>query len=97
MDPNFLSFLAYDTVLFTEASIKQARIIQECLDHFCMNSSQKVNLEKSQVFFSANTDQIVVSVTLGISTTQDLEKYLGIPTINDRVSRPPHFSMFWKG
>ena len=45
-------FFADDLVLFAEASIEQARIIKECLDLFCKASEQKVNFQKSNIFFS---------------------------------------------
>jgi len=43
-------FFDDDIVLFVEASIEQAPIIQEHLESFRASFSQKVNLEKSRIF-----------------------------------------------
>lgn len=42
-------FFADDLLLFSEASEKQIRVIMECLNQFCLASSQKVNLQKSYI------------------------------------------------
>nr|GMD39368.1 Retrovirus-related Pol polyprotein LINE-1 [Ipomoea batatas] len=39
---------ADDTVLFVEASLDQAAIVNDCLSQFCAASGQKISLEKSQ-------------------------------------------------
>ena len=43
-----------DLILFAEASISQIRVIRKVLERFCGASGQKVSLEKSLIFFSAN-------------------------------------------
>lgn len=43
---------ADDIVLVAEASSDQVHMIRDLLDAFCMNSGQKVSLNKSKVFFS---------------------------------------------
>ena len=61
-----------------------------CLDIFCRASGQCVSLRKSMVFFLKNTSTIIkekVSVELVIPITEDLRKYLGLATINDRVTK----------
>nr|KYP39528.1 Putative ribonuclease H protein At1g65750 family [Cajanus cajan] len=87
-----LSHLAFadDLVLFAEASLEQAEIIQSCLNAFYASSGQKINIEKTCVFFSKNVDFSVktsISSALGFQQIDDLGKYLGIPTHHSRVSR----------
>lgn len=43
-----------DLVLIAETSVDQARITQDVLADFCTKSGQKINLQKSKVFFSKN-------------------------------------------
>jgi len=81
---------ADDIVLFGEASKDQARIIQECIQQFCALSGQKVSAAKSSIFFSPNTTEdnmVEVCNILNIQRTKDFGKYLGVPTINGRVSK----------
>ncbi|XP_074313583.1 uncharacterized protein LOC141648767 [Silene latifolia] len=83
-------FFADDMVLFAEAAVDQATIITRVLDIFCRASGEKVSLSKSRVFFSSNTRvevQQAVSSRLGIEITENLGSYLGMPTINGRVTR----------
>ncbi|XP_074267339.1 uncharacterized protein LOC141590668 [Silene latifolia] len=83
-------FFADDMVLFAEANITQAQVIKEVLDHFCQASGEKVSTAKSKIFFSSNTtgnDQEDISSLLGFDITDDLVTYLGVPTINGRVTR----------
>ncbi|WCJ35671.1 DNAse I-like superfamily protein [Euphorbia peplus] len=83
-------FFADDIVLMSEASFQQAQVIKSILSFFCDCSGQKVSLAKSRVFFSVNTPERIkdeVCVELGISSTIDLGKYLGVPIIHDRISK----------
>ncbi|GAU39340.1 hypothetical protein TSUD_60910 [Trifolium subterraneum] len=50
-------FFADDLLLFVEASIEQAHCIMHCLELFCEASCQKINSQKTQIFFSKNVDQ----------------------------------------
>ena len=80
---------ADDVILFGEASKDQALVIAKCLSDFCECSGQKVNTQKSSIYFSPNTNEAVmveVCNTLGIPRTDDFGRYLGVPTINGRVS-----------
>lgn len=54
-DP-FISHLAFtdDLILFAEASLDQAHMMQSVLDIFCSSSGQKVSKDKSMIFFSYN-------------------------------------------
>jgi len=69
---------------------EQARLICGCLDAFCAISGQKVNLHKSRVTFSANTDDNVksnISAVLGYTAVDDLGMYLGVPALSKRVTK----------
>lgn len=80
---------ADDVVLFGEASRDQAQVVKECLAEFCAWSGQKISNNKSSIYFSPNTNEAIaveVCNTLGISRTNDFANYLGVPTINGKVS-----------
>lgn len=49
-----ISHLAFadDLLLFAEANLDQAQIIQATLQNFCLSSGQKVSQEKTRVYFS---------------------------------------------
>ncbi|CAL1413222.1 unnamed protein product [Linum trigynum] len=83
-------FFADDFFLFAEAEGRQIDIIRKCLDDFCSSSGQKVNLSKSTIMISPNVSRDRrqrLENRAGIPTTTDLGKYLGIHTINGRVSK----------
>ncbi|VVA38357.1 PREDICTED: reverse mRNAase [Prunus dulcis] len=52
-------FFADDLVLFAEASTKQAQIMRDCLEKFCSVSGQAVNFDKSTIFCSPNTGNVL--------------------------------------
>ncbi|XP_074291074.1 uncharacterized protein LOC141617835 [Silene latifolia] len=83
-------FFADDMVIFGEASVEQALVINFVINNFCKAYGEKVSVPKSRVFFSNNTDistRTEVCEALGFEETDDLGKYLGMPTINGRVTR----------
>lgn len=70
--------------------MNQVQVIKTCLDLFCTSSGQKVNCDKTRVFFSKNVHWNVrneLSEALGFQRTDDLGKYLGVPVLHSRVSR----------
>jgi len=74
---------ADDVVLFGEASVEQAQNIMDCLRLFCAASGQKISSQKSNVYFSPNTNVAVsaeVCNVLGIAQTEEFGRYLGVPT-----------------
>ncbi|GJT44054.1 retrovirus-related pol polyprotein LINE-1 [Tanacetum coccineum] len=84
------SFFADDIVLFAEATLDQAHLIKGCLQRFCDSSGEILSFPKSRVCFSSNVlEERVneVSRILGIDHTDDLGFYLGMPTINGRVTK----------
>ena len=87
-----LSHLAFadDLVLLSEASMDQADIISSCIDLFCESSGQKVNSDKTRIYFSDNVCSQVreqISSSLGFQRTADLGKYLGVPLFHKRENR----------
>lgn len=85
-------FFADDLFLFSEASEQSCSTIHNVFMNFCNISGQKVNMEKSKIFFSPNTSsqtQELLSDILGIPLTLDLGSYLGFPLhrkMNNRES-----------
>lgn len=83
-------FFADDIVLFAEADIDQANVINDCLTRFCLASGQKISCSKSRVYFSSNVsneEKAAVSEALNIESTNDLGMYLGMPTLTSRVTK----------
>lgn len=83
-------FFADDLVLFAEASQDQIMVIKQCLERFSTASGQKVSLNKSQIFFSKNvgSDKARALTELaGIPPTNNLGKYLGVPSIHGRITK----------
>lgn len=75
----FLSHLFFtdDLVLFGKASMDNALVMKDVLKTFCHYSGHKVNANKSNIFFSSNTDaslKITIGNTLGFHVTEDLGK-----------------------
>ncbi|KAB2601289.1 hypothetical protein D8674_002294 [Pyrus ussuriensis x Pyrus communis] len=83
-------FFADDTLLFLRADMKNCRNLRHLLDIFCVASGQKVNLEKSNVYFGANVpkekaDQM--GNALGMKVVINPGTYLGVPAIWGRSKK----------
>ncbi|WJX23235.1 hypothetical protein P8452_12461 [Trifolium repens] len=81
---------ADDLLLFAEASIEQAHCVMHCLDQFCQASGQKINNQKTQIFFSKNVDQQLKDDILqhtGFTHVDSLGKYLGANIAPGRTTR----------
>ena len=82
-------FFADDLILFKETSIEPASVIKGCLGRFYETSRQKVIFNKSVVHFSKKVNPQLgddISSELGVSTTDNLRSYLGMPAIHGRVT-----------
>jgi len=91
-------FFADDSILFCGANLREWRCIQELLEIYEMASGQKVNKEKSSIFFSKNTKHEVrdaIHQEVNVAVVNQFEKYLGLPALIGR-SRKSSFS-FIKG
>lgn len=87
-------FFADDVLLFGEASIQQAQVMQDILQDFCGESGQRVNQAKSRIWYAPKTPlSTITAITqfFGMLPTQDLGKYLGVPIIHGRL-RHQHFA-----
>ena len=68
-------------------------MIKDVLEDLCMLSGQKISLNKSKVFFSPNVSKshaTFLSKKCGVTLTDDLGKYLGVPILHKRHSKE-HF------
>ncbi|XP_019155139.1 PREDICTED: uncharacterized protein LOC109152006 [Ipomoea nil] len=85
-------FFADDNLLFFRANQHEAFKIKECLDVYCEASGQLVNFEKSNVVFSTNTAMCMrrmVCETFGVQESNDLGRYLGLPSVLGLTKLPP--------
>ncbi|KAF7151640.1 hypothetical protein RHSIM_Rhsim02G0183800 [Rhododendron simsii] len=80
-------FFADDSILFWEASDAGCHAIEDILRKYEGASGQRVNNEKSTLFFSPNTPSDVkqgISNFLNIRIETQRGKYLGLPSIIDK-------------
>ena len=92
-------FFTDDLLLFAEASIDQAHVINAVLKNYCRSSEAKVNKIKTKVFFSKNVvswDAYIIGATLDFSATNDLGNCLGMPLIHSRVIKDTYHSILDK-
>jgi hypothetical protein len=73
---------ADDSLLLFKADVVSEEKIQEVLDKYCLALGQRINRDKSSIFFSKRCPS---NVEEGVKTTLDIhneslnEKYLGMP------------------
>ena len=75
---------ADDSLLFCRATCNEAEAIADILQVYAKASSQSINLEKSLVYFSSNTQsdkKVEIMETLGVKEVERFESYLGLPTL----------------
>ena len=83
-------FFADDSVLFCSAKEAECRKILEILATYERGTGQKINREKTNIFFSSNTPQEVrvrIQQVLGVPSICQFEKYLGLPTLVGRAKK----------
>uniref|UniRef100_A0A453E0I2 Reverse transcriptase domain-containing protein n=1 Tax=Aegilops tauschii subsp. strangulata TaxID=200361 RepID=A0A453E0I2_AEGTS len=79
---NHLLF-ADDSLLFFKASVEGAEAVSNLLNSYCRASGQRVNNDKSTIFFSRGCPQTTRdSVKLAVQVHKESlsDKYLGMPT-----------------
>ena len=79
---NHLLF-ADDSLLFFRASVNGAKEVSNLLDTYCMASGQRINRDKSSIFFSKGCPKIVKTAVKGhlhVPNESLSDKYLGLPT-----------------
>ncbi|KAA3482263.1 reverse transcriptase [Gossypium australe] len=78
---------ADDCILFGEASNNGAQLLKGILTKYEKCSGQCVNFNKSTIFYSSNTSEESkrqILAILGVRSSTDMEKYLGLPNIVGR-------------
>ena len=79
-----------DSILFCKAGAKDSRILKQILQTYEEASGQKINTEKSSIFFSPNTSQEVkdeIFDTLGLMQDSRHTRYLGLPSFIGRSKK----------
>lgn len=78
------------SILFGEATKRGACSLKQILIEYENCSRQCVNYDKSTVFFSTNTqegDKVVISRVLGVRSSNNLERYPGLPNMMGRKKK----------
>ena len=78
---------ANDSLLYCKASLSKCHIIMEILQTYEIASGQKINSDKSSIFFSSNTPQSLrqeIKRFFNANSNEPLEKYLGLLPIIGR-------------
>jgi hypothetical protein len=86
-DPINHMLFADDLVIFTSATSSEAGIIKSCLAKYSSWSGKTVNISKSNIVFSKNTDASTVAgirAILPYDTTPVSAKHLGLPILFGR-------------
>ena len=81
-------FFANDSVLFCRAKEEECQNILDLLSVYERGSGQKINRDKTNIFFSTNTQpdmQTRIQNILGVPAIRQYEKYLGLPALVGRA------------
>lgn len=81
---------ADDLLLFLEASVEQCYNVLHCLEEFCQASGQKLNAQKTQIYFSKNTDPLLKEAILshtGFKEATRIGRYLGANIVQGRTTQ----------
>ncbi|KAA3489714.1 reverse transcriptase [Gossypium australe] len=80
-------FFPNDSILFGDASCKEAEAVRDVIKEYESISGQRVNFEKSLIYFGANVNNEVkenIINLLGVRMAHNPEKYLGLPMMVGR-------------
>lgn len=83
-------FFAYDSVLFYQAKESECRVILDILSIYEKGSGQKINQDKTNIFFSVNilpSLQSSIQVLFGVPSIRQYEKYLDLPAFVGRAKK----------
>ena len=83
-------FFADDSVLFCSAKEEECQKILDILAIYERGQGQKINREKTNIFFSSNTPhevQAQILQVLGVPAICHFEKYLGLSTLVGRAKK----------
>ena len=87
-------FFADDSLLFCKAALLDVGKVQALLGTYERASGQKVNSDKTTIFFSKGTpqnSQLAIQTSLRVPIIKQYEKYLGLPSLVGR-NRAASFS-----
>lgn len=90
-------FFANDLLLFAKASVDH--VIKQRLNTFSTASSQKINVNKSSIFFSANMDfalQQDICSMAGMNRTEEIGMYLGVLMIEGCMTKAFFYPLLQK-
>ena len=83
-------FFANDSLLFCQARVGDVEKIQEILGKYERALGQKINSDKTTLFFSNNTSNVTkdeMKNLLGVAEIKEYERYLGLPTVVGRKKK----------
>ena len=83
-------FFVDDNVLFCRAKESECQVILDLLSVYERGSGQKINKDKTNIFFSSNTYhdvQVRIQHLLGVPAIRQYERYLGLPAFVGRAKR----------
>ena len=93
--------VADDSLLFCRALVEECQQVNSLLNLYKAASGQKINANKTSLFFSSNTrleTQESIKQALGAETVPEYEKYLGLPSIvgrNKKTTFAPIIERVW--
>lgn len=80
-------FFADDNILFGKATMEGVMLMKAVVNEYESISRQLVNFKKLLIYFSKNAQDEIKGQTgrvLGVRISNNLEKYLGLPTMVGR-------------
>ena len=80
-------FFADDSLLFCKVNSHECNSVLELLEKYERASGPRINWDKTQLFFSSNTNQQVknsIKGRLGVAVSHQFDKYLGLPSFVGR-------------
>lgn len=83
-------FFADDILPFCKANDQECTTMMEILEAYDRASGQCINKDKTQLYFSSNTnhhEQTTIKNRLGVTITSKFEKYLGLPSFIGRAKK----------
>ena len=94
-----VSYLLFtdNSLLFCRASQQECNTILEILQLYEATSGQQINRDKTQLFFSSNTNQTMrnqIKTALGVSTTTHIESYLGVPSFVVKAKKKKKIQLY---
>ena len=83
-------FFADDSLLFCRVRVGDVKKIQEILGKYERASGQKINSDKTTLFFTNNTLNATkeeIKNLLGVAEIKEYERYFGLPTVVGRKKK----------